>query len=933
MSRFPIVSRLIKVMDRSRLEQVEAIYQAVVEQPPENRRALLESECGNDDELRREVESLLRYEDNGVNFMDTPPSDLAAELFGDKRETRNFVNEKIGHYKVERFLGRGGMGEVYLAADDRLQRRVALKVLTRSVVGDAERLMRFECEAQAVSALNHPNILTVHEFGESDGIHFIASEFVEGETLRQKLLAGRLDLADALDFAIQVASALSTAHEAGITHRDIKPENIMVRRDGYIKVLDFGLVKLLQDEDAADAGPEDPTRALLRTEPGVVMGTDAYMSPEQARGIGVDARTDIWGLGVVLYEMLAGQRPFLGETRADVIVAVLSAEPIPASRLRPDMPPELGWIVTKALSKDIEGRYQTSKEIRADLIKIRKQLELEETVRNSGGGPAASSEIKRDEKVHSTLEAGLKTSDDADNTTSEVRSSPSGFSSGIEVITRQARAHKVWSVIISALIIGLVSLGIYFAVPTSNAVAQIDSLAVLPFENASSDADLNYVSDGLSESLIDRFAQLRQLKVISRHSSFKFRGPDLDLRDVASRLGVRAIVTGSVSKVGDDLSIRIDIVDAVDDRHLGGGQYRRKADGLLSVQNEIARAVADSLKLRLSTPQAERFNEFATQNSEAFRYYLSGLVELNGPQDIRGRALEYFEHAVRLDPNFAAAFAEIAWIHWARANGSSNPQELMPKAKTATERALEINPDLAKAHVLQAMMKENEFDWRDAEAEYKRAVELSPNLDFARNNYAFFLSVMGRQEEAINELKQQNIRDPINRRMNFLQQGIVLTQARRFDEALDAYREAQAVDPSTDISHFLLAYAYAGKGMYNEAAEHLRRSVAAFGGEEKYSQPLVYLAATYARMPDKQIEARVILARLEAANEYVSPALLAIVYASLGDNDKAIERLEHAYVKRDPLLRFIGTGYEYDGLRGDPRFADLIKRMGFSRLN
>src|SRR5687767_2198227 len=229
MSRFPTGSRLIKVMDRSRLEHVEAIYQAVVEQPLENRRALLESECGNDDELRREVESLLRYEDNGVNFMDTPPADLAAELFGDKRETRNFVNEKIGHYKVERFLGRGGMGEVYLAADDRLQRRVALKVLTRSVVGDAERLMRFEREAQAVSALNHPNILTVHEFGESDGIHFIASEFVEGETLRQKLLAGRLDLADALDFAIQVASALSTAHEAGITHRDIKPENIMVR--------------------------------------------------------------------------------------------------------------------------------------------------------------------------------------------------------------------------------------------------------------------------------------------------------------------------------------------------------------------------------------------------------------------------------------------------------------------------------------------------------------------------------------------------------------------------------------------------------------------------------------------------------------------------------------------------------------------------------
>ncbi|HTH38934.1 MAG TPA: protein kinase [Pyrinomonadaceae bacterium] len=921
-------------MERSRLEQVERIYEAAIDQPPERRSALLDSACRNDDELRREVESLLRFEDKGANFMDTPPADLAAELFDDENETRNFVNEKIGHYKVERFLGQGGMGEVYLAADDRLQRRVALKVLRQSVVGDAERLMRFEREAQSASALNHPNILTVHEFGESDGIHFIASEFVDGETLRQKLLAKSLELADALDFAVQVASALSTAHAAGITHRDIKPENIMVRRDGYIKVLDFGLAKLLQDEDAADAGPEDPTRALLRTEPGVVMGTDAYMSPEQARGIGVDARTDIWSLGIVIYEMLAGQRPFLGETRADVIVAVLSAEPVPVAQLRPDMPPELGWIVSKALSKDIEGRYQTSKEIRADLIKIRKQLELQETVRKSGGGPTAASEIKRDGKVHSTLETGLKTSEDADNGTNDgenIQTSRSGLSSGIDIIARQAKAHKFWSVVISALIVGLVSIGVYFAIPASNAAAPIDSLAVLPFENASGNADLNYVSDGLSESLIDRFAQLPQLKVISRNSSFQFRGPNLDLREIAAQLGVRAIVTGSVTKQGDDLSIRVDIIDAKENRQLTGSRYRRKAGDLIDLEHEIANTAAEQLRFKLTDSQAKRLSASGTDNSDAFRYYLSGLVELKGPQDIRSRALEYFEQAIKLDPEFAAAHTEIAWIYWARANGSANPQELRPLAKAATERALQIDPNLAKAHVLQAMMKEFEFDWNGADSEYRHAIELSPNLDFARNNYAFFLSVMGRQTEALAELEQQRVRDPINRRMNFLQEGIVLTQARKFDEALDAYSEAQAVDPTTEISHFLLAYAYSGKGMYNEAADHLRRSIAAFGGEEKYSQPLVYLAATYAKMPEKQADARAILARLEAANEYVSPALLAIVYASLGDNDKAIERLEHAYVKRDPLLRFIGTGYEYDGLRDDRRFADLIRRIGFSK--
>jgi serine/threonine protein kinase/Tfp pilus assembly protein PilF len=919
------------MMEPSRLEQVERIYQAVVEAPPEDRGALLNDACGGDEDLRREVESLLRYEDAGENFMDTPPARLAAEIFSGGESSPSLVGEQLGHYKVERFLGQGGMGDVYLASDKRLHRRVALKVLTQSVVGDAERLLRFEREAQAASALNHPNILTVHEFGESDGIHFIASEFVDGETLRQKLLAGPLDPAEALDIAIQVASALSTAHEAGITHRDIKPENIMVRRDGYIKVLDFGLAKLLQDEDADEPGPEDPTRALLRTEPGVVMGTDAYMSPEQARGIIVDARTDIWSLGIVLYEMLAGRRPFLGETRADVIVAVLSAEPLPISQLRPDLPAELEWIVSKALSKDIEGRYQTAKEIRADLTRIRKQLELQEAVQRSGGGPARSDSAQAEGKVHSTLETGLRTAGDVDNGTREdLISARMVFSSGINVIAREAKAHKFWTLVISFFVIGLVTLGVYFAIPASEAVASIDSLAVLPFENESGSADLNYISEGLSESLIDRFAQLPQLKVISRNSSFQFRGPNLDLREVAAQLGVRAIVTGRITKLGDELSIRVDIVDAKENRQLTGGRYRRRPGDLINLDHEIANTAAEQLRFKMSDSQARRLTSSGTENSDAFRYYLSGLVELKGPQDVRGRALEYFEQAIKLDPEFAAAHTEIAWIYWSRSNGSANPLELIPKAQAATDRALELDPNLAKAHVLKAMMKEFEFDWHGAEVEYRHAIELSPNLDFARNNYAFFLSVMGRQTEALAELEQQRIRDPINRRMNFLQQGIVLTQARKFDEALDAYREAQAVDPTTNISQFMLGYAYAGKGMYAEAADHYRRSVAAFGGEDKYSQPLVYLAATYAKIPERQGDARVILARLESSNEYVSPSLIAIVYASLGDNDKAIERLEHAFVKRDPLLRFVGTGYEYDELRGDPRFSDLLRRLGLS---
>lgn len=919
----------------TRLKQIEDIYQAVIDQPLEKRSSFLDDFCGDDHELRGEVESLLRYDDvsSDFDFIDSPPASLAAEMFSQDDEKGALAGRQIGHYTVDRLLGEGGMGEVYLAEDTRLHRRVALKVLRQSIVVDAERLMRFEREAQAASALNHPNILTVHEFGETDGIHFIASEFVDGLTLRHKLVADLLDQAEALDIAIQVTSALSAAHEAGITHRDIKPENIMVRQDGYVKVLDFGLAKLTQkDTESTSAGSEDPT--VHHTKPGAVMGTAGYMSPEQARGLRIDARTDMWGLGVVIYEMLTKRRPFLGETSADIIVSVLSTEPPPLSSYLHDPPAELEWIVSKALSKNVEGRYQTAKELRADLEKIKKRIEFGENLTRSEGVKSQIDEANRDETGRSTVEQTAPTSgngaaptSDGNDASSDERSFWSSVSFA-DVVATQVQAHRLRSSLVALLVFALASSAVYLIFLAPRASAQIDSIAVLPFENLSGNPDLAYVSDGLSESLIDRLSQLPQLKVISRNSSFKFRGANIHLRDAAYQMGARAIVTGSVTMINGDLAVRMDIVDTAENRHLTGGQYRRKVDDLIRFPNEIAQSAAEQLRLKLTDSQSKRLTENGTENSEAYRYYLSGLVDLNGPQDGRGRALEYFERAVELDPDFAAAHTEIAWIYWSEANGSGNPHELMPKARAATERALAIDPNQAKAHCLQAMVNEYEFDWSGAEAEYKRCIELSPNLDFARNNYAFFLSIMGRQQEALAELEQQSLRDPINRRLGLLQKGIVLTQARRFDDALQAYQEAQAVEPAKDVPNFSLAYAYAGKGLYNEAAAYYSKSVASLGGEEKYSQPLVYLAATYAKMPEKRGEARVILTRIEVTSRYASPALLAAVYAALDDNDKAMELLEQAYIKRDLLLRFIGTGYEYDGLRGDPRFKDLLRRMG-----
>ena len=708
-----------------------------------------------------------------------------------------------------------------------------------------------------------------------------------------------------------------------------------MRRDGYVKVLDFGLAKLTHDRKSPPrSASEEPTQALHLTKPGAVMGTAAYMSPEQARGIHVDCRTDIWSLGVVIYEMITGSKPFSGDTTSDIIVSVLSSEPPRMASGGKDFPAELEWIVAKALSKEVDSRYQTAKELRADLDKIKRKIEFDKTLTRSSGSDSRDDRPTEVEEIHSTVEQesdptsadmAMPTRGGQDSTAEprSFRSSPSF--AGLIV---QAQNHKIRSSIFALFLFALISAAAYLFLAAPGGNREIDSIAVLPFENLSGNSDMDYISDGLSDSLIDRLSQLPQLKVISRNSSFKFRGANVDVPDIASQLGVRAVVTGSVARIGDDLLIRFEMVDA-ENRHITGGQYRRKSDDILGTQNEIARTAFEHLKLKLTDSQSERVSRNGTENSEAYRYYLSGLVEFNGPRRELSNAIEYFERSVALDPNFAAPYAEIAFVYMDRATGSGNPHELMPKARAANDRALSLDPNLAKAHVTQAILKTYEFDWQAAEAEYKKAIELSPNLDFARNNYAFFLSVLDRQEEALAELEQQRIRDPLNRRLALLQKGIILAQARRFDEALQTYQEVQNLEASNEVPNFALGYTYAGKGLYKEAAEYYKKAVDLYGGgEDQYSQPLVYLAATYAKIPEKRNESRRILKRIEAMGGYTSPALLAAVYAALDDNNKAMELLEQAYIQRDLLLRYIGTGYEYDGLRADPRFIDLTKRIG-----
>ncbi len=934
-------------MEPGNWTKIKDLFLSALELPAAERAAFLDRECGADENLRAEVAKLLESHQEDDRFLeDSAVAQVASAINSDdfpipaapglpKFSAGDRLKDR---YEIVRLLGKGGMGEVYLANDLRIARKVALKVLHADVASNKERVHRFAIEARAVSALNHPHVMTIFEYDSTDdGTLFIVGEFVDGKTLNQYCSTEKISIGRILDIAIQVASALSAAHDAGITHRDIKPDNIMVRRDGYIKLLDLGLAKLSDQGGPQDFDSKDPTKALLSTNPGAIMGTAAYMSPEQTRGIRVDGRADIWSRGVVRYEMLTGVRPFGGETVADIMVSVLNSEPRPIGQTVPNLAPELIAAVSKALRKDARERFQTADEFRTELEKIKKKIEYGEVLQRARTAAAANTDGNDGIDDSTDLMRQVPTAGGGAKETGHGRrpetnpDSPARSESVRNAAISLPKAGFARAVLYVVLLVALISSVVYFGFMRSSSTSPIDSIAVLPFENLSGDESFNYFSDGISESLIDRLSQLPQLRVIARSSSFSFRGSSESPASIAAKLGVRAIVTGSVTRSGDDLSIRVDIVDALENRHLYGDAFKRRVGDSLSIQSEIARAVTDQLRLKLDKSQSKRLARNPTDNEAAFNYYLNGLVELNGPKDVRGDAFGHFTRAIELDPDFAAAHTEIAWIEWSRANAEGDPAEQMPRVKAATAKALTLDPNNAKAHVMQATVHEFEFDWPAAENAYRRAIELNPNLDFARNNYASFLSNMGRFDEALGELEQMRVRDPINERLNLLFKAGVLAQARRFDEALATYQKAQAIDQSVPVPNYALGYVYGGKGMSKEAARYFKKSVDVSVGEDKYSLALVYLAAAYAKDPETVGEARRILKRIEGMEEYRSPTVMAVIHAALGDNDRAMAELEQAYLKRDIQLRYIASGYEYDGLRSDPRFSDLLRRTGFTK--
>src|SRR6266496_935938 len=805
------------------------------------------------------------------------------------------ADSNISHYRIISKIGAGGMGEVYLAHDTTLNRRVALKVLPADLISNRERLHRFEQEARAASALNHPNIITIHEIGAEADTHFIATEFIEGETLWQRLQTARVEIAETLNIAIQIAAALDAAHRSGIVHRDIKPENVMLRADGLVKVLDFGLAKLTEKQDGVSANSQAPTRALVKTLPGAVMGTVAYMSPEQARGLAVDARTDVFSLGVVLYEMLAGGLPFAGETASDMIAAILTCEPAP---LDETTPLELQRIVRKSLQKNADERYQTVKDLLIDLKALKQ-------------GQDFTAELKRS-SIPTRADQSVPTQDQSVRTTSSA-----------EYIASGVRQRKgIFTVVLAILLLATLGLGYWFYNHRATNRTPIESIAVLPFINEGGNADVEYLSDGMTETLISSLSQLPKLNVKARSSVFRYKGKDTNAWTIGRELNVQAILMGRVVQRGEQLTLYLELVDAQSGNRIWGEQYNRKLKDLITLQSDIARDVSQKLKTKFLGPDEQPLAKNYTGNVEAYQLYLKGRFYWNKRtvSDFR-RSIEYLQQAIAADPNYALAYAALAnsYASLSNSNGAP-PREVIPKARQAALKALSLDERLVEAHTALGIVLCDEYDFAGAEREYKHALELNPNDATAQLQYGWLLTFFARHEEALAEDRRALEIEPLSLSINRAY-GDHLLYARRYDESIAQLKKTLDLDANFETAHNSLGYAYWMNTNYAESVEEFAKRREAGGSQQ--------LAALVRESFAKGGWAGFLQMRIgEFQTSNTSSYAVAIYRAALGEKDEAFAELNKAYENREFGLELLKVDPRLDPLRSDPRFAELMRKVG-----
>jgi serine/threonine protein kinase/tetratricopeptide (TPR) repeat protein len=835
------------------------------------------------------------------------------------------AGSSLSHYRIVSKIGAGGMGEVYSAQDTKLDRKVAIKFLHEEFSKDADKLGRFIQEAKAASALNHPNILTVYEIGEVDGKNYIATELIDGQTLREHLSHKEsLQLNSILKIGVQVSEALSAAHQAGIVHRDIKPENIMLRIDGYAKVLDFGLAKLTEKKAVTigSEGSEAATRVQVNTTPGLVMGTVSYMSPEQARGKVTDARTDIWSLGVVLYEMLAGKVPFTGETVNHTIVSILEKEPL----LLENVPAELQRIVRKAMTKDVEMRYQSARDLLIDLKNLRRDLDIQGELERSvvpNRAATAESANENQTQVYASGSVAATKSGQAAATQSVTTSS-----SSLEYAVTQASSHKFATAIIGVLLVGVISTVAYFAfVSRGGSPKQISSIAVMPFVNESGNADVEYLSDGMTETLIKSLSNLSSLDVKPRSSVFRYKGKDTDLQTIAKELNVQAILNGRVAQRGEQLTLSLELVDVQKNSVIWTEQYQRKQSDLVSLQSEIARDVSTKLKAKLSGAEETKVTRTATADPEAYQAYLKGRYYWNRrtAENLK-KAIEQFKLAKDRDPNYALAFVGLADCYAVLNEYAGTPtSETVPQSKAYAERALAIDGQLAEAHATLGLVHESLWQWGEAEKELKQAIELNPNYPTAYHWYSIFLKNVGRNDEAEATIKRAQELDPLS-------SVIAVNVSRMYqlqnnhDASIENSLKLIELDPNFGPAYEYLSLSYLKRGRNAEAIAAAEKAAALTNRAGITLGDLGYVYATTGKRSEalaviKELEAK--YARKEAIGQYI-----AAVYASLGDKDKAGEWLEKDFQARNGKLVEVRWHHQSEALRDDPRLKDLLKRMG-----
>jgi serine/threonine-protein kinase len=754
------------------------------------------------------------------------------------------VGQTLGHYRIVEKIGEGGMGVVYRTHDESLDRDVALKVLPASSFSDPAARARLLREARTASQLNHPNICTIHEVGEAEGQAYIAMEFVEGQPLNARLAAGPLPVEQVLRYALQLAEALAHAHEHGVVHRDLKSANVIITAEGRAKVLDFGLAKRMREEELDEA---TRSQASL-TAPGTLVGTLGYMAPEQLCGQPADARSDIWALGVVLYEMAAGKLPFLGRTGFELSSAILREPP---ATLPAEVPAGLRAVIQRCLAKEPAQRYQRASEVRAALDAAQSGAAIAPPARQRAVAP------------------------------------------------RKRRVSR----------------------------KRVQSLAVLPLTNFSRDPEQEYFADGMTEALISDLAKLRALRIVSRTSAMRYKGTDKSLPEIAEELNVDAVVEGSVVRVGQRVRITAQLIHAATDTHLWAESYERDLQDVLLLQSEVARAIAREIQVAVTPEETRHLARVRRVNPQAYEACLKGRFHwYKFSREHLNTALEYFQLALEKDPNYALAYVGIADVWTSRADcGFVPPQEALLKAKAAAVKAIELDDSLAEAHMTLGNVKAFAWDWAGAEREYQRAIELNLNSADVHLVYGDLLILTGRSEKAMAEMERARELDPLNFFMQcFL--GWHLVYLRRYDDAIAQLRKTLKMEPNFSSAHLGLWGAFYQKRMEGEALAEAKAFFALLGDSETVEAlERGYAEAGY--LGAMKLAAEKLVARSKLT--YVPGLRIARFYAHAGEKDRALEWLEKAYEGREPPLVHLNVGWDWDSLRSDPRFQDLLRRMNF----